>query len=364
MRRLLVPLVLLPLLLVLLADACGYSDIYLWAACEYPDFTLENPCDPRRQIPCRGECVPLGPQRRLPVLLWSGASAEEPPECPARAPDQIAEGFGDLTFLHECPPCGCETSTGSCELPTTFTANAALCPATGAETTSFNAPSGWDGTCDAATMIPKDLPCTTGPCVQSLSIAPLVKKEQGCMVKADPVPSGAPYKSIPDWKMFMRACSGQVLDEAEPCGDPSLYCVPSAEPPPPGFSQCIEMTGVDEPCPEAEYTERRALYTRWSYNDSRWCTKCQCGDPVGSDCWSFIQIYSTNNCSGVPFFGGAVTSDPFPCAPITAGTAVGSKQAEPPVYIPGTCEPIGGEKTGTVEPVDPVAVFCCQNQER
>jgi hypothetical protein len=214
-------------------------------------------------------------------------------------------------------------------------------------------------------MIPKDLPCTTGPCVQSLSIEPLVMKEQGCMVKADPVPSAAPYPSIPEWKTFMRACFGQVLDEAEPCGDPNFYCVPSSEPPPPGFSQCIEM-GIDEPCPTADYTDRRILYSRWSYNDSRWCTKCQCGDPVGSDCWTHVEVWPTNDCSGVPFFSSSVlASNPLPeCFYAPAGTAIASKAAAPPVYTPGTCEPIGGEKIGTVEPVQPIAAFCCQSQVR
>ncbi|UQA60443.1 hypothetical protein [Polyangium aurulentum] len=51
-----------------------------------------------------------------------------------------------------CPACTCLPSTGSCGLPSAFTAyTSAGCDLPAAET-SFDAPAGWDGSCSATKL--------------------------------------------------------------------------------------------------------------------------------------------------------------------------------------------------------------------
>jgi hypothetical protein len=46
------------------------------------------------------------------------------------------------------------------------------------------------------------------------------------------------------------------------------------------------------------------------------------------------------------------------CVDVPAGSPLGSKEAAPPVYAPGSCQPNGGGEIGAVQPTDPYT-FCC-----
>jgi hypothetical protein len=67
------------------------------------------------------ECVPQGAfgWSLLPYLMWIGPKGQAPAECPDRAEQNVFHGYGNLVASDAaCESCTCETSTGSCEIPT------------------------------------------------------------------------------------------------------------------------------------------------------------------------------------------------------------------------------------------------------
>jgi hypothetical protein len=46
------------------------------------------------------------------------------------------------------------------------------------------------------------------------------------------------------------------------------------------------------------------------------------------------------------------------CHDVSTGSALGSKSATMPTYLPGACQPSGGEPMGSATPTNPVT-FCC-----
>jgi hypothetical protein len=92
-----------------------------------------------------------------------------------------------------------------------------------------------------------------------------------------------------------------------------------------------------------------------SFDDTRDCSPCECGAPVGSKCIAQVSVYSNNTCSGVPLLD--VTVDAAGCHNPMDGAALASKKATA-VYTPGTCEPSGGEPTGSAVPANPITVCC------
>jgi hypothetical protein len=93
---------------------------------------------------------------------------------------------------------------------------------------------------------------------------------------------------------------------------------------------------------------------------------------LGSMCTSMLSVYenSDNTCVGPVVFPGLPISSasPGPCHDLPAPwNQMGSKSAMPPTYIPGTCEPMGGDPFvdggvdgSAAEPTHPT-VFCCRN---
>jgi hypothetical protein len=107
------------------------------------------------------------------------------------------------------------------------------------------------------------------------------------------------------------------------------------------------------PCPP-RYPDRKIFFK--GYDDTRDCSPCSCGPPVGSKCTSQISVYSNSTCSGIPVLD--VTHGDEGCYNMMDGVALGSKKASPPVYTPGTCEPSGGEPTGSAVETSPILVCC------
>jgi hypothetical protein len=66
-------------------------------------------------------------------------------------------------------------------------------------------------------------------------------------------------------------------------------------------------------------------------------------------------------CSGSTVANGITISSAGPvCLDIALpGQALGSKSAGPTTYLPGTCQPLGGDASGSVTKTEP-ATLCCR----
>jgi hypothetical protein len=296
---------------------------------------------------CVGQCLPFPPNGwDYPSLVWIGPEGQALP-CPAGAPTDAYDGHADLSASDLCGECQCGPPAGSCGLPATLTAHAATCAATGPFTpsTPFDSPGGWDGGCTTDEAIAGGLSCDGGPCVQSVTIAPLTVNDVGC------TPSHLPVTNEPpSWGMLARSCRGGALGQCANDG----FCL---SPAPPGFHVCIWHEGAaDCSGPDfAVYSEPHVVYA--GYEDTRGCSPCACGPPAGSTCASTISIYTDGACSA-PLVSSMVTSSGPGCHDgFQLGAALGSKSASPPIYTPGTCQPSGGP-TGSVTPIGP-STLCC-----
>nr|AYM54561.1 hypothetical protein [Racemicystis crocea] len=311
----------------------------------------DDPCHTRPT--CPGQCVPgfsfdwLGP-----VLVWMGPASEASMvQCPPEAPTANSTRFADLTAPNACAACSCAPPEGSCELPTTITARAAICPGAGAWVTPFDAPAAWDGSCTDLNAIPQGKDCGGVPCVQSVTIAPLQVVESGC----SPIEGPPPVQVLPaSWGSAAILCNTDKLEGEELCMDPGLTCAPRSAPLPASFHRCIYKDGVHE-CPPA-YPVRNVVYER--FEDNRTCSPCQCGEAMGSTCTAALSFFQDSACSvPLPLTLGA-SSVKAMCGDAPPGLALGSKFATEPVYTPGVCQPSGGEPQGAAEPVGP-ATICC-----
>jgi hypothetical protein len=297
---------------------------------------------------CPGECVPLGPVEWLgPALLWIGTPGEAP-ECPASAPVKGSPTFDDLDATNHCGTCQCDAPHGTCALPSMFTAAAATCAGggPGVAHTSFDAPAGWGGACDATNPIPANLKCNGVNCVQSLTIAPLTLTEGPCGVSTAEPPADLP----PTWGAAAQTCRGTAFG---PCATPSEVCAPAAVP---GFSQCLVQNG-DQECPGA-YAVKHLFYK--GLTDTRSCTSCACSAPMGGTCTGIVTVFKDGSCSSLAVAGviDATGSACFDVLP--SGQALGSKLAEEPTYVHGACQVSGGEPVGEAAPADPLTYCCLQ----
>lgn len=303
---------------------------------------------------CTGQCLPAPPLGwTAPVQLWFGEESGAP-TCPEVAP---AVGYEGRAELHAAPAtcgaCSCGPSGGECELPATLTASAASCASTNAITprTDFDPPASWDGSCSANEAIALDKLCGSVKCVSSLTTAPLTLDEGGCASTSQPAPEAL---SPPAWSTFARACMGSVSGACESLGE---VCTPASiiDGGVVGFRTCI-FHGGDVACPSAgPYTDRHVFYT--DYADSRGCSECGCGVPVGSACSAMLSVYTDPGCSA-PIFTRIIEATSATCDDLSAGTQLGSKKIGPVTYTPGQCAASGGEPGGSAEPVLP-STFCC-----
>jgi hypothetical protein len=300
---------------------------------------------------CAGECVPLKPKDfSFPLLLWVGLEQEAPP-CPAAAPVKLYTGHTELVVPEwKCPSCACGPSSGSCLFSSTFTAHVALCNVEGAAT-SFDAPPGWNGSCNADNAVPAGQECPAGsgiPCVQSVTMGALEKAEEFCTPEESaPVP-----KPVATWNSFALACEGVTDGVYEGC-DAAHLCVPKAQD---RFRQCVYLAGEHD-CPLEGYTERHVFFD--GAVDGRLCTQCECSPPEGSLCTATVSLYKDDACT-VPLMSGVPVSSEQPvCHELTPkGEPLGSKTAGQTTYHPGVCQAKGGELVGTVEPQG-ATTFCC-----
>ena len=304
---------------------------------------------------CNGVCVPLpgdsagfSPQ---PFLLWSGQVTDLPPpskQCPMNAPtpSQDWHSTPDQTPL-SCPVCSCAPSMGACMLPETVSVTALpACPSDAADAgVPFDPPSAWDGGCTTNDPIAA-VKCDGGPCLTA--VGPMIPVDE-C------VPNQVTVPKIVIWGVAAYSCSGHTNDGA--CAGAGEVCTPAPPMPALGFNICVSRPGDDQNvmCP-AGYPVRSVFYL--SGDDNRSCAPCGCEPPQGSTCSSLVSLYSDNACS-MQVGSVTATSSSVMCVDVPANSPLGSKQASVPTYTPGSCKPIGGGYTGSVQPTDPFT-FCCQ----
>jgi hypothetical protein len=326
-------------------DGCdGRLDLY---SCENPDVDHLNskgepdPCHKDDVVEqCPGQCVPIPPAGwdTLPMLVWMGQ--ELAPDCPVdRAGTLAFEGFMDLADSRECPSCTCDPPAGECELPDFITANDA--PLCSGGPIGDILPVMWDGQC-------KDL--TPPVLAESVTIGPLTMTETGCKPSGPPPPRDGAASG----KTNVRACRGVAFS---PCLDPGLLCVPTAQPPPPGFSQCIFQPG-EHACPPT-YPEQRIVFD--NVDDQRHCSECTCADPEGSTCSSTVSVFADTGCNQLTAASPA-SPEGDRCMDLGPGTTIQGIEATAPTYEAGTCEPVGGKLVGEVELVG-LATLCCMDSE-
>ena len=298
-------------------------------------------CPP--QETCAGECVDIPPFGgwELGALLWFG-SALEVPECPAdRAVVNGYEGFADPIDPPTCSPsaCTCEPPTGECGLPSVLTASTdPLCPDDDAlamhdDFSGLERP----GECNSDTSVPAGY--------GSVTVEPLTLTETGCKPLGPPPPN----EGTQAWKTFARACRRFPT----PCLDISKVCVPAAPPPPPEFSQCIFQTG-EHACPD-QFPTQHVFYDE--ITGSRGCSACACAAPDGGECTATVTLFQDGMCI-TQETEEEVTSVEPECIQVT-GNPLGGKKVTAPSYLPGKCEPMGGEPIDSIERKGP-STFCCQ----
>jgi hypothetical protein len=302
-----------------------------------------------------GSCIAMGTAdfRKEAVLLWMGAEEDEP-DCPDRAEGVFYEGYGDLTVSLPCQACSCGPAT--CALPSAIDVHgSAFC---GGNATSYAAPESWDGSCVSPSVL------SSGSFSSIKLAAPTVG---GCEPIGDPLPGSPSFAPRPAsfadgiyWGKYAKACQGTAQGMCESSSD---LCLPSTEPPPPEFRQCVQYTlPVDEAnpptCPDA-FPERFLFYRGTEGKPE--CSPCECGEAVGGSCSATLSVYQDSACAGqpMPLFQN-VPALPGLCIDFNGSSVpLGSMSAKWVQNEPGTCEVKGGEPVGQVKGVDP-RVFCCQ----
>ncbi|MCC6558211.1 MAG: hypothetical protein IT372_35145 [Polyangiaceae bacterium] len=316
-------------MVALLAGTCNLS-------CFDDDCALTSTCPGDN---CPGQCVPLPPIGfDSPALLWFGPETELP-ECPTDARARVYLGYGDVDDSGQCPSCACTAQ--ACLFPSSMAASTLACPG-GGTTTEYTMPATWAGGC-----IPL-APAPPAP-LESLTIAPVAVRP--CQPVGPEVPAGGAPRFPPP--LIARACKGEVVDTV--CNDPSLTCVPSAKPPPPGFRQCVAWLRDGEPVCPTEYPEPLTFYD--DIQDTRSCSPCECTEVVPSNCLAKVTFYQDSSCTNSA--GYADASSVPQCKAPNPGSTLGSIEAEMLVDEPGSCVSSGGDQTGQVVRTRPTT-FCCQ----
>ncbi|AUX25004.1 hypothetical protein SOCEGT47_055450 [Sorangium cellulosum] len=303
----------------------------------YPGLDLYGSIDP---------CVTAPPPPGFgdPILFWMGSPGDEAsvPECPKEAPERVFDGYGGFDRAHACPPCRC--SGPSCELPRALEgSSSAACDGPGSM--SFDAPAGWDGACAA--------PAAAAPGeIGSLRIpAPTVS---ACEVVDER--AGEPRDLPAPWGERARGCAGVEGERAD--SDLDATCVAWLASRHPDFTVCIHYLGEGAPRCPAAYPEMRTFFR--GFDDTRGCTRCECGPAHGSRCVALVSAYEDRSCGRV--LDAVTVTLAGPKCVTGPGLRLASLDAQWIEDEPGSCAARGGVPTGDVRPRGE-SFFCCQSDE-
>lgn len=298
-----------------------------------------------------GTCVPKAPESWKHVafaLTWP----ELPPACPEDAPSLVFEGSPEPP-AQTCPTCLCDAPEGTCSLPTTWTVSSEVCPGGSGVKTSFDPPSGWDGSCSSTNAIAQGKLCGGVPCVQSITLSLPVINEKPCT----PQMEGWVDLPIPKLKADgPRMATGRACASAKPlpsCSGAGCSKTNSA------FGACILHDG-DQVCPDGWAGDRHVLYQH--IDDARLCTPCGCDAPSGGSCQVKWRAFSDSSCTTEVAANDVSAGMIGPaCYALNSGIALAGKSAELLDYTKGSCTPTGGELVGDLALAGQVTV-CCQSR--
>lgn len=290
-----------------------FLPVLLVLGCGDPDPCVKNPgmCQDAGNGTCTGQCAPnVGKPFYGFALLWWGTEGATPPACPPVAMYPYPGWLDAPPTTLTCGECSCTPSKALCVPPEHMIANTGTCP--GTSKASFDAPSGWDGTCTAMSPVSS---------ADSLATAQAqVVEEAGCEAQG-----GSPTEM--HGGTIAQACFAGTFPPGD-CGTPGDLCVyPNVA----GFSVCVQSSG-DVDCPST-WPKKHLFF------DNHDTCKCSCGDPTGESCSTKLTVYSDSACSQ-PLGSVMLSSDqPQACLDLPPGSMLGSKSATPPVYQAGICEP-------------------------
>jgi hypothetical protein len=148
------------------------------------------------------------------------------------------------------------------------------------------------------------------------------------------------------WSADAVVCEGATLGAGCPGTE---ACAP---PPSSAFESgvCI-YRGGNHSC-SAPFTVKHTIYT--TINDFRGCTNCNCDPPTNVACSGVTELYegvANSTCTGTP----VTVPHTGTCTPVTLA---GSMVFVPGSASGGTCDPSGGNPTGTALPGAQETVCC------
>lgn len=257
-----------------------------------------------------------------PVALYTGPAADAPPACAGAYPDAAGELNGGLVPGDAVCDCNCGAAQGiQC------TSSATVC---------------YTSNCNNIICNTTDAVLPPGQCTNIPGTAATSAKT------SNPAPTNmgscasASDHSIPTpaWETAAVACDGA---DTTPVGcDGGELCAPKAFAP---IDQLCIVHAGNVPCPVGSaYTEQHVLFD--DFEDTRACSSCGCGAAT-STCAGGIDFVS-NSCMILQ-------------AEVNAGGCGVKGASNAAIYTPnpsGTCQPTGGDLSGTAEATGPVT-YCC-----
>jgi hypothetical protein len=168
--------------------------------------------------------------------------------------------------------------------------------------------------------------------------------------------SCAPSTEMPQvppatWSQNAEGCgfTGQLSS----CGSAEV-CVPHASSP---FKLCVYKTGASSggTCPSPYDATSAPVVFDTGIADSRSCTDCRCGDVTGACSGGDVELSpNSTTCTG-----GITSPLPASCNidGINGNLPLYAELTTPPTPS-GTCNPSGGQPSGTATGTGPVSVCC------
>ncbi|HRI71383.1 MAG TPA: hypothetical protein PK156_44425 [Polyangium sp.] len=315
---------------------------------------------------CETECVPEaeGPFAdgwSDPRVVWFGPSSElDAHQCPDGVLYEKMERFDKLVAPPaKCDACACLPS-GSCNgLPDTIEIRSGTCNASNVQTTPFDGPPNWDGSCTSVNAMAAGQLCNGVPCAQSVGASTLPAPTNESCTPTVEKPNATLDKH--EWLEGVRVCGAKDLPGT--CAVTPERCVGPLDD---GWLRCVSHPGKQDACPD-NYND---FAPRFVYLDNpiddRGCSACECGTPKDGVCIASLRLYSNALCSS-ELNNNLLSSIKPVCVDLAVpGLALGSKTISDFSYVPATCSVTGGEPIGTVIPNDDensVTTICCRSSE-
>ena len=326
---------------------------------------LPEPLDPKA---CKGDCVPeaSGPTALdwtwEPLVVWFGSKSEVVAKtCPVGTPYEKSLVFDKLVAPPaKCDACAC-LPDGSCNgLPSTIEIRSGTCNASNVETTPFDGPPSWDGSCTSVNAMAAGKLCNGVPCAQSVSASTLPGPTNESCTPTIEKPNATIDKH--EWLDGALACGAKDLEGT--CATTPEHCVERL---PDGWLHCLARSGKHDVCPDNYNQYGPRLFYGDKPIDDRGCSACTCGMPKDSICIGSFRLYSDSTCATEINKYQIASTNP-PCWDLSPpGLALGSKAIVNLSYLPGTCAVTGGEPIGTAIPNEDAnagaVTFCCRDRD-